>query len=356
MTGIQGTIQTQFWAVRDYLAPILRESKFKEHGRITPDEFVAAGDFLTYKFPTWQWTGGDESKRREYLPSDKQYLITRNVPSLRRAKDIAYTDSSGDPDNEAFLKFVNDELTIGDDEGEDDWVQTHAGNNPSGRAELPDIIPSISPVNSPSIHSATPKKPENSQDIPDIEDDDDFGVIDEPEDPAAAEISQTGVLKVRTYDCIITYDKYYQTPRLWLQGYDEHQNPLTYNQILEDVPSDHANKTVTSEPFPHSASNTPMLSVHPCKHASVMKKMIERMDSKTKLEPSPVTTTGVPPATPKKKGWLSSVVGGSKKQQPQQPQNPLEFEDGLRVDQYLVMFLKFMAGILTVEIDATTSF
>lgn len=87
-----------------------------------------------------------------------------------------------------------------------------------------------------------------------------------------------------------------------------------------------------------------------------MKKMIERMDSKTKLEPSPVTATGVPPATPKKKGWLSSVVGGSKKQQPQQPQNPLEFEDGLRVDQYLVMFLKFMAGILTVEIDATTSF
>lgn len=25
----------------------------------------------------------------------------------------------------------------------------------------------------------------------------------------------------RTYDCSITYDKYYQTPRMWLLGYDE---------------------------------------------------------------------------------------------------------------------------------------
>ena len=53
---------------------VLKESKFKEHGRITPggtsynmtngrrihlvvllEEFVAAGDFLTYKFPVWSW-------------------------------------------------------------------------------------------------------------------------------------------------------------------------------------------------------------------------------------------------------------------------------------------------------------
>lgn len=26
--------QTQFWAVRDYLAPVLKDSKFKEHGRL----------------------------------------------------------------------------------------------------------------------------------------------------------------------------------------------------------------------------------------------------------------------------------------------------------------------------------
>lgn len=29
------------------------------------------------------------------------------------------------------------------------------------------------------------------------------------------------IIQVRTYDCMITYDKYYQTPRMWLLGYDE---------------------------------------------------------------------------------------------------------------------------------------
>jgi len=29
------------------------------------------------------------------------------------------------------------------------------------------------------------------------------------------------ILQTRTYDLNITYDKYYQTPRLWLFGYDE---------------------------------------------------------------------------------------------------------------------------------------
>lgn len=45
---------------------------------ITPDEFVAAGDFLVYKFPTWQWEGGDKAKAKDYLPADKQYLVQRN--------------------------------------------------------------------------------------------------------------------------------------------------------------------------------------------------------------------------------------------------------------------------------------
>lgn len=29
------------------------------------------------------------------------------------------------------------------------------------------------------------------------------------------------ILRTRTYDLNITYDKYYQTPRIWLFGYDE---------------------------------------------------------------------------------------------------------------------------------------
>jgi hypothetical protein len=61
-------------AVISFGLQVLKESKFKEHGRITPgepdqlrllhralkvffvtEEFVVAGDFLTYQFPTFQW-------------------------------------------------------------------------------------------------------------------------------------------------------------------------------------------------------------------------------------------------------------------------------------------------------------
>lgn len=35
------------------------------------------------------------------------------------------------------------------------------------------------------------------------------------------EFPEGEIIHTRTYDLHITYDKYYQTPRLWLFGYDE---------------------------------------------------------------------------------------------------------------------------------------
>ncbi|CAG5097395.1 Similar to atg3: Ubiquitin-like-conjugating enzyme ATG3 (Xenopus tropicalis) [Cotesia congregata] len=43
------------------------------------------------------------------------------------------------------------------------------------------------------------------------------------------------IIHTRTYDLHITYDKYYQTPRLWLFGYDENQKPLTVEEIHAEV-------------------------------------------------------------------------------------------------------------------------
>ena len=42
-------------------------------------------------------------------------------------------------------------------------------------------------------------------------------------------------------------------------------------QIMEDVSEEHARKTITVDPFPHSS--TIAASIHPCKHASVVKKL-----------------------------------------------------------------------------------
>ena len=46
---------------------------------------------------------------------------------------------------------------------------------------------------------------------------------------------EDAILQTRTYDLNITYDNYYRTPRLWLFGYDEGQQPLSDQQMYEDV-------------------------------------------------------------------------------------------------------------------------
>lgn len=46
--------------------------------RLTPEEFVAAGDYLVHTCPTWAWERGDARRAVKHLPLDKQFLITRN--------------------------------------------------------------------------------------------------------------------------------------------------------------------------------------------------------------------------------------------------------------------------------------
>ena len=59
-------------SVREWATPTLKSSAFLSRGVLTPEEFVAAGDELVYKCPTWSWEGGDPKKAKSYLPLDKQ--------------------------------------------------------------------------------------------------------------------------------------------------------------------------------------------------------------------------------------------------------------------------------------------
>ncbi|GAA5973168.1 hypothetical protein JCM11641_006303 [Rhodosporidiobolus odoratus] len=389
-----GSIQTHFWAVRDYLAPVLRDSKFKESGRITPDEFVAAGDFLVYKFPTWQWEAGEAGKARDFLPKDKQYLISRNVPCLRRVSQLGNQGGGQDEYAEMLLSFA-EELDVGEagKGGEDDWVATHtSAKDPQSITSIP-VIADIPDLDEPSA-SASGAEGVTSQladtsisqdevldldDIPDMDDEDAIGGgLVEEEDDAAVQVEpvSTGsdnLVQVRTYDCMITYDKYYQTPRMWLLGYDEQKRPLPPASALEDVSSDHALKTVTIEPFPHSSSLS-IASVHPCKHSSVMKKVIERMDNNVReIQRRQREASGGSEVKEegKKKGgskWLglgkkkekssSSTSGDKEKDRDAYAQGGEEDDElgGLRVDQYLLVFLKFISSIVpTIEVDSTTN-
>lgn len=87
--------------------------------------------------------------------------------------------------------------------------------------------------------------------------------------------------------------------------------------------------------------------MHPCKHASVMKKVIERMNSSVVAE-----QLAQQKSSKDKKKWFGRKSAGSTKDA-----NEDEEVEGMRVDFYLVVFLKFIASIVpTIEVDSTTSF
>jgi ubiquitin-like-conjugating enzyme ATG3 len=89
-----------------------------------------------------------------------------------------------------------------------------------------------------------------------------------------------------------------------------------------------------------------------------MKKVIERMNSS--IEEQQTLRKGTGPATKESKKKWGVFSGGSKKSGEKTPSAaPVEEEEieGLRVDFYLVVFLKFIGSIVpTIEVDSTTAF
>lgn len=90
MDNFINSVKSKALSVGEYLTPVLRESKFKATGVLTPEEFVAAGDFLVHHCPTWSWSKAYDVPPRDYLPVDKQFLITKHVPCHRRCKQMQY--------------------------------------------------------------------------------------------------------------------------------------------------------------------------------------------------------------------------------------------------------------------------
>jgi len=118
---------------------------------------------------------GDASKARDYLPTEKQYLVTRGVPCLRRATSLAYTDA--DEDAERLLSFGDSSSSAADE-----WVETHAGRNatmdsaanPGEIDDIPDLdgdglAGGMANVSLASDTGATVGETPDLDDIPDME-------------------------------------------------------------------------------------------------------------------------------------------------------------------------------------------
>lgn len=189
-------------------------------------------------------------------------MVTRNVPCPTRVSDM-----------EAQLGLIQQERN-GDDDDDDDWLVSTIKQNPQSSMEDEfDILDEEGEV------VATPpqeeEKPEEDRDeYTDMTDFEDSNVLVD-EDAAAPAAGDDNLLKVRTYDLSITYDKYYQTPRVWMVGRSAEGQPLTGKEMMEDVMTDYANKTVTIEVHPHVSG--PHASIHPCKHGKVMKTIVDNL-------------------------------------------------------------------------------
>lgn len=182
MNILHSTLST--W--RDRLAPISRTSTFRTTGQITPEEFVLAGDYLVYKFPSWSWSDASSpSKRVSYLPPGKQFLVTRGVPCHRRLND----DFAGDAglEDELVQDMLSGDGDGGDGKGagtdEDGWLRTGGGKEVSKRGGGGDTrIGDVRTVDDSGNLGEKEEDAEEEDEIPDMEDDDDDeeAIIREP--------------------------------------------------------------------------------------------------------------------------------------------------------------------------------
>lgn len=127
--------------------------------------------------------------------------------------------------------------------------------------------------------------------------------------------------------------------------------------MMEDIVGDYKDKTVTIEDFPFFEHALKTASVHPCKHASVMKVLLDRADAALKLRLAKLKAG-------KDVGKVDSGMEGlvddtkllklterakngdgddSKDDWEVLDEGSEDEEVAIRVDQYLVVFLKFMA-------------
>ena len=113
MDGVKNTLHGWYKSTVEYVTPINEKSEFKEKGVLTPEEFLKAGCQLVYKCPTWSWEAGDKKKKRAFLPDNQQYLISRNLPCLRRVKSLMNSSAKSEEivENGEWLNMEDDKDT-----------------------------------------------------------------------------------------------------------------------------------------------------------------------------------------------------------------------------------------------------
>ncbi len=233
MLGIMlNSLQTAFQAARAALTPVATTSSFLDTGMLTPEEFEKAGDHLCNQMRLWRWARSEPGYAKEYLPPDKQFLVLRGAICHQRAREM---------EGAAVAEISED--------GE--WI-TSGGPAPA------------------------------EEDYADLDEEEKVPAADEYIDPAVAALTGADTSTIRPeitdrrmYTLAIVYDKYYRTPRVYLQGSSVAGVVLSPEQMMEDIVQDYAGKTATIERHPHLPSAGVYVSIHPCRHAATMQRLLQ---------------------------------------------------------------------------------
>ena len=276
-----------------------------------------------------------------------QYLITRNVPCPTRVSALENSIATGG-DGADGTAHIDDEC-----DGEDWLVSRIVSAEEQAQIRekeleegfdilddegeiMDDVQDKMTAVqvgeDKKAAEAAAEEEDEDEDEYADMADFEDDNVLEDeaavhaaPAATTSSASTEDNIRKVRTYDLSITYDKYYQTPRVWMMGYSADSNqPLTGEEMMQDVMSDYANRTVTIETHPHVSG--PHASIHPCQHGAVMKTIVRNLMASSST--SPDVTEG---------GDSGTVKAPS-------------------IEMYLFIFLKFVSSIIpTITYDFTQS-
>ena len=121
---------------------------------------------------------------------------------------------------------------------------------------------------------------------------------------------------------------------MYIVGFSSAGVPLTPQEMFEDIAPDYRTKTATIEKLPFYKHSVLSVSIHPCKHANVMKTLLDKVRTVRQRR--------------------REEENREKDDQDDWEDVQEDLDDALRVDQYLVVFLKFITSVTpSIEHDYT---
>lgn len=218
-------------------------SDYYETGEITPQEFIETGDKLINTNAIWKWRKAEnEALENKSLNPERQFL-SANIPVIKNTEK----------DKEGDVVMVSD----------GDWVTFEQKVK---EKKLEEEV-----------------KAEEKKEAPEQKK---VGTLDDSEEESTEQKPTEVNKNKRIYELNITYDPHYHCARLWLSGVDYKGDALTKEQIFEEVMSEYKDKTMTFENHPHLKKQ--MASLHPCKHAAVIKQLLDQAKSNGKVLPKDI--------------------------------------------------------------------